>query len=225
MKKNALSLSSSLYRVIAHAGVIASLTAIRVQGQVPSPGDTSIIDPAARLEVLFEGQFRTEGPSVGFDGTIYFVDLDMARGGSIWRYDPRTKQASVLRYPSGLAAGSATDPKGNLLTAELASGGGRRITLTEIETGRTSLVADRYDGKPLHGVNDLVLDATGRIYFTEYALLGPGDVLYRRGSGIYRIDPGGILRRIIDDAGVPNGIAVSPDQHTLSMWGQTGLMS
>ena len=152
---------------------------------------------------------------MGFDGTIYFVDLDIARGGSIWRYDPRTKQASVLRSPSGVAAGSAIDPKGNLLTAELASGGGRRITLTEIETGQTSLVVDKYDGKPLHGVNDLVLDSIGRIYFTEYALLGPGDVLYRRGSGVYRIDPGGTLKRIIDDASVPNGIAVSPDQHTL----------
>jgi len=183
--------------------------------QLPSGASPSVVDPGAALEQLFEGQFRTEGPSVALDGTIYFVDLDIARGGNIWRYDPQSKRASVFRNPSGVAVGTAIDPRGHLITAEVASGGGRRVALIELVSGRTTILAHHFDGSPLHGANDLALDSLGRVYFTEYALLRPGEVIYHGNSGVYRIEGNGNLERLVPDAGVPNGIAISPDQRTL----------
>ena len=175
----------------------------------------SVVAAAAELELLTDVGVRTEGPVAAADGSIYFVDLDIPNGGRIWRWDSSSREARVFRVPSGVAAGLAIDRDGNLLTAEVASGGGRRVGRLSLASGISSTIVDSFGGRLIHGANDLVLDEGGRIYFTEYVLLGPTDVLHRQGSGVYRIDPDGTVQRIIADAGTPNGIAVSPDQRTL----------
>lgn len=197
------------------AGLLAS--AVPAPAQVPAPASAAPppVDPGAELVVLFEGEHLMEGPSVAPDGTLYFTELDFARGGTLWRLELNGGEATVFRRPSGVAVGTAIDPNGLLLTAEVGAGGGRRIAQTELGSGRTSTVADRFQGRPLHGANDLVLDEAGRIYFTEYAYLGPDEVLHRPGSGVYRVDPDGTVERILADVGRPNGIAVAPDGNTL----------
>jgi gluconolactonase len=175
----------------------------------------AVIPPAATLELIADVGIRTEGPAFAPDGRLYFVDLDIPNGGRIWRWDPNTNQTSVLVAPSGVAAGLAIGPDGNLYTAEVASGGGRRIGRIELGSGSSSTIADSYQGRPIHGANDLVFDHAGRLYFTEYVLLGREDVLHREGSGVYRVEPDGTVSRLVADAGKPNGIAISPDQRTL----------
>jgi len=206
---------SSVLRILSTVGTLLTIPAPEIQGQNRPTGDASILDPTSELEVLFEGEFRTEGPSIGFDGTIYFVDFDLGSGGRLWRFDPETGEASVLRAPSGFAAGSAIDPDGNLLTAEYAFGGGRRISRMDLVSTETAAVTDGYEGRPYNGANDLVLDEAGRIYFTEIDYRGSDEDMAHRESGVYRVDPNGTVYRIIADAGMPNGILVSPDQRTL----------
>lgn len=181
-----------------------------VSGQSPNP-----LPPSAKPELLAEVGQRTEGPAAGPDGSVYFVDLDIANGGRIWRWDPRTRTTTPVRSPSGLAAGLAFGPDGRLATAELARNGGRRVGSLNVEDGSYRVLADSVNGKPIHGANDLVFDEAGRLYFTEYPLMGPDDVLHRAAAGVYRVDRDGKVTRIINDAGTPNGIAVSPDQRTL----------
>lgn len=166
-------------------------------------------------ELLVDVGQRTEGPAPAADGSVYFVDLDLAFGGRIFRWDPVTRGVATVRAPSGLAAGLAFGPDGRLATAELARNGGRRVGSIGLSDGTYRVLADSVGGKPIHGANDLVFDESGRLYFTEYPLLGPTDVLFRAASGVYRVDRDGKVTRIISDAGTPNGIAVSPDQRTL----------
>lgn len=175
----------------------------------------SIIPASAKAELLVDVGQRTEGPAPSADGSVYFVDLDIARGGRIIRWDPAVRSATTVRAPSGLAAGLAFGPDGRLATAELARNGGRRVGSLDLRDGSYRTLADSFSGRPIHGANDLVFDEVGRLYFTEYPLLGPTDVLHRAASGVYRIDRDGKVARIISDAGTPNGIAVSPDQRTL----------
>jgi len=84
-----------------------------------------------------------------------------------------------------------------------------------VQTGERTIVTDHFDGKPYGGANDLVLDDAGRIYFTENDYMGTEEVLNPRAPGVYRVDSDGEVHRIIEDAGMPNGIVVSPDQGTL----------
>jgi gluconolactonase len=181
--------------------------------------DTAGVFASARLEVLFDGGFFTEGPAMGPDGRLYFSDITFTAGsgmqaGHLWRLDPATRRAEIYRSPSGMSNGLLFDLEGRLVAALGADFGGRAIVRTDLATGRSVFLAGLVDGRRLNSPNDLTIDERGRIYFTDPRYVGH-EPLEQPVMGVYRIDPDGAVTRIIDDAGRPNGIVVSPDQHTL----------
>ena len=191
----------------------------------PPTGDPAIISPDARLELLFDEACFTEGVTVAPDQLVYFSDITFTSGcrfgdnplpqaGIIWRYDPANGQTSVYRSPSGMANGLKFDASGNLVAAEGADFGGRKVTITDMQTGRARILAALYDGQPFNAPNDVAIDQRGRVYFTDPRYLGHEPVMQPTMS-VYRIDPDGTVSRIISDAGKPNGLLVSPDQSTL----------
>lgn len=205
---------------------IASM--VMAQG-VPS-GDPSFIPPGSQLEILVKGDDHgivfTEGAAVGCDGKVYFSDITFSgspksktsRGGLlagvIWVYDPETRQTRVFRSPSGMSNGIKFDAACNMVHAEGADYGGRRIIRTNMQTGVAEIVTGLYEGRPYNAPNDISIDAKGRIYFSDPRYLGHEAVMQPT-MAVYRIDPDGSVHRIITDAGKPNGMAVSPDQKML----------
>jgi gluconolactonase len=184
-----------------------------------------IVPPDAKLETVFDGGLvLTEGVAVAPDGMVYFSDITFTHvsreqkkpveAGHIWKFDPKTGKAEVFRSPSGMSNGLKFDADGNLLAAEGADFGGRRVTRTDMKTGKTYIVAGLFEGKPFNSPNDITIDEKGRIYFSDPRYLGHEPV-DQAVQAVYRIDPDGSIHRIITDAGKPNGVAVSPDQKTL----------
>ena len=183
------------------------------------PGDMSILSPSAKLEKVFGDGFFTEGPAVAPDGTVYFSDITFSyqsdmQAGHIWRYDPETGKTTVFRSPSGMSNGLKFDAQGRLLAAEGADYGGRRVTRTDLQTGKAEIIAGLYDGRPFNAPNDITIDEKGRIYFSDPRYLGH-ESIEQPVMAVYRIDPDGSIHRVITDAGKPNGVAISPDQKTL----------
>ena len=181
--------------------------------------DPSIVAPGATLERLFGDGFFTEGPVQAPDGSVYFSDITVGKAsgyqaGYIWRWDPKTRTTAVFRSPSGMSNGMVLDAQGRLVVAEGAAFGGRRITRTDMHTGKSVILAALFDGRPFNSPNDLALDARGRIYFTDPRYVG-WEPIEQPVQGVYRIDLDGRVSLIAADAGKPNGIAVSPDQATL----------
>lgn len=198
--------------------VLCLLLATAVCADAPS-GDPSIIAPDARLEILFDGAFFSEGPAVAPDGTVYFSDITFSKpsgmqAGHIWHFDPTTGKTKIFRSPSGMSNGIKFDAHGRLLVAEGADYGGRRVTRTDLRTGKAEIIAGLFEGRPLNSPNDITLDEQGRIYFSDPRYLGH-EPLDQPVMGVYRVDPDGSIHRIITDAGKPNGVCVSPDQKTL----------
>jgi len=113
-----------------------------------------------------------------------------------------------------MSNGTKFDAHGRLVVAEGADFGGRRITRTDLTTGKCEIIAGLYNGKPFNSPNDLSIDEQGRIYFTDPRYAGHEPV-EQPIFGVYRIDPDGSVHLVVTDAGKPNGIAVSPDQQTL----------
>lgn len=192
-------------------GPLAAQQVERDVGGIFPPG-------AAAGEIFADGVF-TEGPAMGPDGMLYFSDITSPdrsgnQAGYIWRLDPATRQAGIWRSPSGMSNGLAWDAEGRLVSALGANFGGRAIVRTDLGTGRSVFLAGLYHGRSLNSPNDLVLDAAGRVYFTDPRYVGHEPV-EQPVEGVYRIDPDGSVTRIIDDAGKPNGIAISPDGRTL----------
>jgi gluconolactonase len=188
--------------------------------QMPT-GDEEILPVGAQLEVLYDDGFFTEGAAVAPDGSVYFSDITFTfasgeppEAGHILRYDPATGETSVFRSPSGMSNGLKFDAQGRLLACEGADHGGRRVTRTDLTTGKAVILASHYNGYRLNAPNDLTLDEKGRIYFSDPKYVGH-EAMEQELFGVFRIDPDGTLTRIITDAGKPNGVAVSPDQGTL----------
>ncbi|HXL53154.1 MAG TPA: SMP-30/gluconolactonase/LRE family protein [Gemmatimonadales bacterium] len=182
-------------------------------------GDAPIVAPGAKLERLFGEGFFTEGPAPAPDGSVYFSDITVGKAsgyqaGYIWRWDPQTRTSTVFRSPSGMSNGMLFDAQGRLVVAEGAWFGGRRITRTDMKTGKSVILAALFDGRPFNSPNDVALDARGRIYFTDPRYVG-WEPIEQPVQGVYRIDPDGRVSLVAADAGKPNGIAVSPDQATL----------
>ncbi len=149
------------------------------------------------------------------EGLLYFTDVTVGKyAGEIWKYNPQTGKAVVFRSPSAKANGLIFDAEGNLLAAEGADSGGRRITRTDIKTGVSVIFADNFRGKLFNAPNDIVVDMRGRIYFTDPRYLGD-ESIEQPFMGVYRIDLDGSVHLIAANATKPNGIAISPDQKTL----------
>ena len=179
----------------------------------------AIFAPNAVLTELFNGAHFTEGVSVAPDGTVYFSDITFTdqtdmKAGNIWRHNPETGETTIFRSPSGMSNGTKFDAQGCLVVAEGADFGGRRITRTDMTTGKSEIIAGLYNGKPFNSPNDLSIDEQGRIYFTDPRYAGHEPV-EQPIFGVYRIDPDGSVHLVVTDAGKPNGVAVSPDQKTL----------
>ena len=178
-----------------------------------------ILPADSKLEEVFSDAHFTEGPTVAPDGTVYFSDITFThqadmQAGHIMRYDPKTGDTSVFRSPSGMSNGMKFDAHGRLVVAEGADFGGRRITRTDMKTGKSDIIAGLYEGKSFNSPNDLTIDEQGRIYFTDPRYVGHESVA-QPVMGVYRIDTDGSVHLVIADSGKPNGIAVSPDQKTL----------
>ncbi len=188
------------------------------------PGN-SIVPKDAKLEKLFDaGVVLTEGCASAPDGTIYFSDITFShvskdkRGfieaGHIWKFEPKTKKTTIFRSPSGMSNGIKFDAEGNMIIAEGADYGGRRIIKTDMKTGKSYILAAGFEGRRFNSPNDISIDEKGRIYFSDPRYLGH-EPIEQPVQAVYRIDPDGTVARIITDAGKPNGVCVSPDQKTL----------
>ena len=178
----------------------------------------SLILAAVVLETLFDGGVFTEGPAAAPDGTIYFSDITGSaksrEAGHIMRYDPRSGKVTVFRSPSGMANGIIFDLEGRMVVAEGADHGGRRVTRTNMTSGKSERLAWSFGGKNLNSPNDLTIDARGRIYFSDPRYVG-AEPIDQPMEAVYRIDPDGSVHRVVSDVAKPNGVAVSPDQKTL----------
>ncbi|MFN0165307.1 MAG: SMP-30/gluconolactonase/LRE family protein [Bryobacteraceae bacterium] len=191
-----------------------------IAGAQPAPsGDPTVVPAGSRLERLFAGGHLTEGCAVAPDGTVFFSDITFTtqtkmQAGHIMRFDPKTGKTVVYRSPSGMSNGIKFDAQGRMVVAEGADYGGRRITRTDLKTGKSEIVSGLFEGKPFNSPNDITIDRKGRIYFSDPRYLGH-EPISQPLQAVYRIDPDRSVHRVVTDAGKPNGVALSPDEKTL----------
>lgn len=174
-----------------------------------SAADTPIVPENAKPEKVWgEGTF-TEGPAYGPDACVYFSDI----GNRIMRFDPATGKTTVHREPSGRANGLDFDAEGRLVACEGASGGNRRVSITE-KDGKVRALAEQWKGKKFNSPNDVTIDKKGRVYFSD-PRYGGDEKREIDTENVYRIDPDGTVTQLITDVDKPNGVVVSPDMKTL----------
>jgi len=166
------------------------------------------------VEQLYTGARWSEGPVwMGDWRCVLWSDIPNNR---ILRWDEETGRTSVYRKPSNNANGNTRDRQGRLVTCEHDT---RRITRTEYD-GTITVLADKFDGKPLNSPNDIVVKSDDSVWFTDppFGILGnyEGHVATAElPTNVYRLDKSGQLAVVTGDVNRPNGLAFSPDESKL----------
>lgn len=204
---------------------IAPACEVNVEVERRAPGLDAVLSRNPKLFKVGEGFAFTEGPLWVPDGEGYLLFSDpnenkiWKRGAkgelSVYRTPSGYEGADIARYRQPGSNGLALDPQGRLVADQH---GNRRVVRFEPD-GRTTVLADRYQGKRLNSPNDLVYGPDGSLYFTDpfFGLPGfekdPGKEL--PWSGVFRRTPHGELELVDKSLSGPNGIALSPDGRTL----------
>jgi len=184
----------------------------------PDP-DVIVLDPKrfkykinnSVIERVFVGCRWAEGPAWNGNGQcLVWSDLPNDRQ---MRRNEEDGHVSVLRPHSNNSNGNTYDYEGRQLTCEHDS---RRVVRYEAD-GSVTVLADKWQGKPLNAPNDIVVHPDGGIWFTDP---GYGILVAYEGhlakpeikEAVYRIDPKtGKMDMVTDELHKPNGICFSPD--------------
>jgi gluconolactonase len=187
----------------------------------PDP-DVVVLDPRfakikannAVIERLHTGARWAEGPAWSGAGR-FLVWSDIPNDRQI-RWLEEDGHTSTFRAPAHYSNGNTFDYEGRQLSCEHDT---RRVVRYETN-GKATVLADKWDGKPLNAPNDIVVHPDGGIWFTDpgYGILsiyeGHKDKLELK-EAVYRIDKSGKMEKVTDEAYKPNGLCFSPDYKKL----------
>jgi sugar lactone lactonase YvrE len=83
-------------------------------------------------------------------------------------------------------------------------------------TGTTGTVLDKIDNNPISGVNDMIADGRGGLYFgtVDHVRMFRGEVFFGH-SALYHLATDGRVQLLIDGMKFSNGIGLSPDDRYL----------
>jgi gluconolactonase len=175
---------------VVEAKVLTTLPAV-----LRRPGRTAWSDankPGQQIDSFLEG------PVFDDHGNLYVTDIPSGR---ILRITPALDWQVVAEY-DGWPNGMARHADGSLWIADYRSG----ILRLDPSLGHIEPVVAHRNSESFKGVNDLVFDAQGNLYFTDQGQTGLHDATGR----VYRLAPQGRLDLLLANAPSPNGIALCP---------------
>ena len=166
------------------------------------------------IERLHTGMLWAEGPAWNGVGR-YLVWSDIPNNVQ-YRWLAEDGHVSVFRNPANNSNGNTFDFQGRQISCEHAT---RRVVRYEHD-GSVTVLADKWQGKPLNAPNDLVVHPDGGVWFTDP---GYGLSVYEGNKGelsikeaVYRVDSKtGAITLVTDEIFKPNGICFSPDYKKL----------
>jgi gluconolactonase len=177
--------------------------------------------------VLAKGLKFPEGPVVMPDGSLLVVEIQGQRMMRVLPNGDLKVAAHLGGGPNGAALGPdgccyvcnnggfswRTDDGFTRPTGESADYAGGCIQRVNLVDGKVETLYTHCDGVPLHGPNDIVFDAHGGFWFTDFGKKFADRLLL--GGLYYARTDGSFIRRAAFPFMTPNGIGLSPDGKTL----------
>lgn len=145
-----------------------------------------------------------EGPSFDCEGYLYVTDIPYGR---IFRISPQGEWDLVVQY-DGWPNGLKIHKDGRIFIADYKNG----IMLMDPIAKTIEPFLTHNHSESFKGVNDLVFDSLGRLYFTDQGQTGMHDPTGR----VFRYDlDSGRLDCLIGNGLSPNGLVLSPEENLL----------
>jgi gluconolactonase len=189
-------------RALATFFLLALPAAVFAQDNTPIAG----IGPTGKITKLHTNFKFTEGPAADPDGNVYFSDIPEEK---IYKVNAKGELSTFIEK-SNHANGLMVSGKGELFACEMDG----QIVAFNLKTKERRVVAGKYEGNRFNAPNDLVLDKTGGVYFTDPSFRAPMPLPQGK-LGVYYVTANGKVTRLIDDLPNPNGVKLSPDEKTL----------
>ncbi len=155
-------------RFIAHAtfSVVASCL---ISGPHPVTGQDGsakkMIQPTGEVEMVHKGFAFTEGPAWDPRGVLYFSDIPNTTIHRLSDDDKLTTFTADSKHTNGIML--AAD--GRMLACQMDG----QVVSYDVDSGKVTVLADSYQGKRFNAPNDLVIDSSGGIYFTDPLFRAP----------------------------------------------------
>jgi len=144
-----------------------------------------------------------EGPVFDAAGNLYVSDIPFGR---IFRIGASGEWELVAERPGEPNGLKFIDDR-ELLVTDYRNG----LMACDVTTGAVRPYLGRRNSERFKGVNDLVFDRSGNLYFTDQGQTGLHDPTGR----LYRLRPDGRLDLLLANVPSPNGVALSPDERVL----------
>lgn len=160
---------------------------------------SEVISPSSKWEKIATGSGFMEG--INFD-----------RSGNIWMVSPPTgelfnvKDNKAVRVGETykMPIGAKFHKDGRLFVTD----GTGELYAYDPATGKREVIVNTYGGKPLNGLNDLVFDEKGGLYFTEPM----GSSATHPTGRVFYLPPNSTEAVLFsENIAYPNGIAISAD--------------
>lgn len=144
-----------------------------------------------------------EGPVFDDGGNLFVTDIPFGR---VFCIDTGGRWDLVAQWdgePNGMKFLSASE----LLITDYRNG----LVVLDVASGRVRPYLERRNSERFKGVNDLVFDSKGNLYFTDQGQTGLHDPTGR----VYRLGRDGRLDMLLGNVPSPNGIVLSNDERFL----------
>lgn len=173
-------------------------------------------DDLDKLEYVIEGEC-VGCEDLAFDSTgqyVYSGEID----GDIMRFNLTNKASKKVGNTGGRPLGIQFDSDNNLIIADAREG----LLSMNVTSGKVTLLTNSYNGEHLNFVDDLDIDSSGVIYFSDASSKYGydhviADMMERRPHGaLYSYDPETqTTTLLLDDLYFANGVAISEDEQFL----------
>ncbi len=173
-----------------------------------------------KIREITSGLEFPEGPVAMDDGSVLVVEI---KRGTLTRVRPNGSK-EVVAETGGGPNGAAIGPdgmvyicnNGGLVWAEdgMPSGGlpagytGGSIQRVDLVTGKVETLYTECSGQRLRGPNDIVFDATGGFWFTDFGKVGERQ--RDRTAVYYAKTDGSLIKEMVFPIDGPNGVGLAP---------------
>ena len=145
-----------------------------------------------------------EGPSFDRDGNLYVTDIPYGR---IFRISPTGEWMKIVEY-DGWPNGLRIHKDGRIFVADYKNG----ILILDPVSGKMEAFLGHCHSEGFKGVNDLIFDSHGQLYFTDQGQTGlhdPTGRVFRYNFDNKKLDC------LISNGVSPNGLVLNPEENVL----------
>lgn len=198
-----------LQRLSLYLMAFLSFTGSAWAEELETPAIPGVVAAHTRIELIKDGFTGTEGPIGLTDGSLLFTETNANR---ITRIAADNTVSTFLEQSNG-ANGLGFNSQGELIAVQTRD---PQVGII-YPANRKKVFATHFEGQNFQRPNDLVIDRTGGIFFTDSGTRPTPENPNPPPStpGVYYITPTGQLLRLAQDIARPNGIQLSKDEKTL----------